>query len=521
MLYHFPMLPGEYWWGGCVDDGTKMPFDASTDFTADYRVRMFNQGMPLYVSSKGRYIWSEEAFGVRVKDGVITIDSDYDVTITTAGKTLRDAYLGASHDHFPFTGKVPPEEFFLTAQYNTWMEFTYAPTQEGVLSYAHAIVGNGFKPGVLIIDEGWHNPYGDWTFDTRKFPDPKAMIDELHSLGFKVMLWVVPYVTSTGVKFISAIRRDLNPDTWDKLFCRNEEGRPVIMEWWNGFSAILDMTEEHNREYLDRQLRALMNDLGVDGFKFDGGNTMSYENGRVINGQHRGTKDGTYSSREMNAAWNDFGTRYAFHEYKDTFKGGGKATVQRLRDRGHRWDGDGINTILPNSLAQGLIGHPFICPDMIGGGEWTYNVMPGFHIVEELFIRMAQVSVFFPMMQFSWAPWRVLSKEALAEVVKLADLHAKMAPEIMQIIRESAVTGEPVVRHLAYNYPDGGYEKISDEYLCGENILVCPIVTKGTFEKDIVIPDGRWQDELGNIYEKGVHRMATPLDRLIWFRKIG
>ena len=521
MTYEFRFLPDEHWWGGCAEDGGHMPLTAESDFSADARLVCTNQGMPLYISDRGRYIWSEEGFGVHFDRGVIRIESDLPVTMNEGGSTLRDAYLAASRTHFPFTGKVPPKEFFMTAQYNTWMEFTYGPTQEGVLAYAHAIVDHGFEPGILIIDEGWHNPYGDWTFDTRKFPDAKGMIDELHTLGFKVMLWVVPFVTCSGRPFITAIRKDLNADgTCDRLFLRNEKGEVAVTGWWNGYTAILDMTDEANREYLDRQLRALMKDLGVDGFKFDGGSIMCYQNDRAINGPYKGTAAGTYSPLKQNIAWNDFGTRYAYHEYKDTYKGGGKPTVQRLRDRGHRWDGDGINTILPNSLLQGLLGYPFICPDMIGGGEWSYNEKPDFRIDEELFIRMAQLSVFFPMMQFSWAPWRVLSKEAAQTVVSLGHMHARFAPEIYKIIEESAVSGEPVLRCLEYEFPHEGYEKIDDEFLCGSELLVCPVVTKGTFEKDIVIPDGKWRDEAGAVYEKGVYRMKTPVERLLYFRRV-
>ena len=53
----------------------------------------------------------------------------------------------------------------------------------------------GYKPGNLIIDEGWQQDYGMWSFDTGKFPNAKAMVDELHNMGFKVMLWVVPYIS--------------------------------------------------------------------------------------------------------------------------------------------------------------------------------------------------------------------------------------------------------------------------------------------------------------------------------------
>ncbi len=520
MLYRFEILENEYWWGGTVDDGTLMPFYRETSgYLRDFRKDAANQTMPLYLSSKGRYIWSEQPFAVKIDGGAFELDGDV-ITLTEAGDCLRDAYLAASKAHFPFSGEVPPIEFFETAQYNTWMEFTYNPTQSGVLEYAHAIIDNGFNPGILIIDEGWHRPYGDWTFDSVKFPEPKKMVDELHALGFKVMLWVVPYVTTSGLKFISEIRKDTNPEHYREAFMRNEDGQPIIMEWWNGYGAILDLSNPVDAKYLDDQLQALISEYGIDGFKFDGGTLRAYSNESVINGVHKGTSDGTYSPMEKNIAWNDFGARYKYHEYKDTFKGGGKAVIQRLRDRDHKWDGNGINTILPNSLAQGLIGHPFICPDMIGGGEWSYNIIPGFKVDEELFVRMAQASVFFPMMQFSWSPWRVLSPESFETVKAAARLHSELAPRIIEIIKDSAVTGDPVMRTLEYMYPHSGYEKINDEFLCGEDILVCPIVTKGTFEKEIVFPKGRWQDCDGNIYTEGRYTVKTPLEKLTWFKKI-
>ncbi len=521
MTYKFKMLENEYWYGGCCNEATTQPYDKNSDFHHEYSHDCTTQGAPLYLSSKGRYIWSEDAFDVTIKNGEIMIESDLDVTMNEAGSTLRDAYLGAMRAHFPFSGKVPELDFFKAAQYNSWMEFTYYPNQEGILKYAHTVVDSGFVPGILIIDEGWHNPYGDWSFDSRKFPDPKGMIKELHELGFKVMLWVVPYVTSTGVKFISKIRPDLNGDgTADSIFLRNEAGRPAIQEWWNGYSAILDFTNPVDCEFLESQLRTLMDEYGVDGFKFDGGSRTSYHPKRFINGTPRDFEGGKYSPLKQNQAWLAFGSRFAFHEYKDTFKGGGKPTVQRLMDRGHRWERDGINTIIPNSLVQGLLGHPFICPDMIGGGEWSYNVKPGFHIDEELFIRMAQASVFFPMMQFSWAPWRVLSKESWEIVARFGRMHAEVAPEIIEIIKESAVSGEPVLRSMEYSYPGCGYERICDQYLCGEDILVCPVVTKGTFEKDVIIPEGEWVDELGNKFTKGTHRIPTPIERLPYFRRV-
>ncbi len=515
MRYQIKMLDGECFWGGSAVDGTQNPFNKDSVYSRDLTRYCTIQTMPLFVSNKGRYIWSDNPFNVNIKDGVIILDGE-DVIVEQAGSTLKDAYMAAMTKHFPFDGVHLQEKFFTTAQYNTWMEFTYTPTQEGTLEYAKSIVENGFEPGILIIDEGWHKRYGEWKFDEGRFPNPKAMVDELHEMGFTVMLWVVPTVTMDGLNYVQATRKDLgkNPNAAETLV-RNANGHVAPTTWWNGHSAVLDMRKQADVEYLDNQLQFLMKEYGVDGFKFDGGSVWMYHPDNFWNKPLRDD----HNPYEMNIAWNEFGRRYAYHEYKDSYKAGGKNCIARLLDRGHRWDGDGINTLIPCSILQGLLGTPFICPDMIGGGEWSYTAL-GYPIDEELFIRMAQVSALCPMMQFSWAPWRALSKEGLKTVVAAAQLHKKFAPEILELVRKSETSGEPIVRNLEYNYPGCGYEYIKDQFMLGDDILVCPVITKGTFTKDIVFPAGTWVSEDGTEYEGGrVHNVATPLEKLTWFRK--
>ena len=46
-----------------------------------------------------------------------------------------------------------------------------------------------------MIDDTWQYGYGVWEFDPRKFSNPKQLCDELHSMGFKIMLWVCPFVS--------------------------------------------------------------------------------------------------------------------------------------------------------------------------------------------------------------------------------------------------------------------------------------------------------------------------------------
>lgn len=521
MIKRVKFLENEYFWGGSSAFYEDVPISANSDFCRDLRTESTVQTMPLYVSSKGRYIWSEKPFKIYIENGEFVLEGE-DFDIYDGGSCIRDAYLAAMDKHFPFTetrknGKKLPREFFENAQFNTWMEFTYMQNQKGILEYAHKAIENGFKPGIFMIDCGWAKEYGFWEFDKGTFPDPKAMVDELHSLGFTVMLWVSPFVTSVGMNFLKSTYDRFSPDTYDKQYLRNKAGDVALIHWWDGYSAILDMRKECDRQFMKRQLDKLMTEYGIDGFKFDGGGYKLYHPSNLMNGEPADDHD----AEALNRAWNEFGAQYTFHEYKDTYRGGGRAVIGRLWDRFHEWEFMGAKTIIPCTTLQGVIGHPFICPDMVGGGEWHYNHLPDFKVNQELFVRMAQISAFYPMIQYSWAPWRVLSEENFKIIKDLYDLHQSMIDYILVQVENAEKTGEPIIRMLEYVDPHQGYEKITDEFLLGNDVLSCPVVTPNTYERDVVFPQGKWQDSDGNIYDgRTTVRLPAPIDKLLWFKRV-
>lgn len=508
-------LENEVWWGTGVVLAKDMPFDKNTDkkmgfLTKEYSLGASNQVTTMFLSNKGRYIWINEPYDCHIKDGFFDFSTD-NLEVVEAGNCLRDAYHAAKQKHFPFKGDPIEPKFFETAQYNTWIELMYNQNQKQILEYARKIVELGFKPGILMIDEGWQQNYGIWDWHTGRFPDPKAMVDELHELGFSVMLWVVPWVAAD-----SAAYRKLTMVDWkNHHFLRTKDDKIALMEWWNGVSVMLDSKKEVDMKFLGDQLQKLVDDYGIDGFKFDGGSTGAYTH--CLNGD----VDDTYTEFERNLAWNEFGYKYKFHEYKDSYNCAGLSMVSRLCDKLHRWDRNGLNELIPNGLVCGILGYPFICPDMIGGGEYFSFLQPDFKFDQELFIRMCQCSTFFPMMQYSLAPWRVLSDEYLEIAVKYSNLHSEYADYIVDLVNKSTVSGEPIIKMMEYSYPGNGYEYIVDQFLLGDDMLIAPVITKGATTKDVVFPEGKWEDQNGNIYEGPAKiTVKAPIEVLPYFKRV-
>lgn len=187
----------------------------------------------------------------------------------------------------------------------------------------------------------------------------------------------------------------------------------------------------------------------------------------------------------------------------------------RLHDKAHTWEA--LGRLIPDMLAAGFVGCPFICPDMVGGGEWS-TFIPGAPFSQELFIRSAQVQALCPMMQISASPWRCLDvdhQKIFADVVRLRQ---KFAMKFVELARESAKSGEPIMRNLEYNYPGCGYAAIKDEFMMGTGLLVAPVLEKGLKTRKVALPPGTWRADDGSVYSGDqMIEVDAPIDRLPHF----
>jgi alpha-glucosidase (family GH31 glycosyl hydrolase) len=462
----------EFWWVGIISRGHLMPLKKG--FSANLLGDIYgNQAQPLLLSSLGNVVWSETPFIIACTDQHIIVKKKSGEFVSKkAGSSLREAYQYASKTYFPPSGSLPDKNLFAQPQYNTWIELLYNQNQTDILSYARSIIDNGFPPGVLMIDDNWQETYGTWKFHASRFPNPKAMVDTLHQWGFKVMLWICPFVSGDSEVFRNLMA--------DNALLKEKDGYPKMVRWWNGSSAVLDFTNPKAKSWFDKQLQYLMATYKVDGFKFDAGDPEFYTNAYSYQ---------PISANEHTELFAKIGIGYGLNEYRATWKMGGQPLAQRLRDKGHSWND--LQTLIPGILLQGIMGYPFTCPDMIGGGEMGSFINLD-KVNQDLVVRSAQCHALMPMMQFSVAPWRVLDDAHLQAVKKAVAVRSQYTPLIERLADDAAHTGEPIVRFMAYEFPDEGFETISDQFMLGSDILVAPVLNAGTTRK-VKLPKGKWK----------------------------
>jgi alpha-glucosidase len=466
-------MKGASWWCGVINLGEQMPI--TNGFEINSSSNYGNQVQPLLISNNGETVWSEKSFSVLVKNDTIFVKSfSGSLLYEKSGSTLKDAFIYASKSYFPAVGEMPDKLLFSAPQYNTWIELIYDQNQKDILKYAKGIIENGFPAGVLMIDDNWQEDYGKLDFHQGRFPQPHLMMDSLHTMGFKVMLWVCPFISPD-----CDVYRMLDEKN---LLLKDSSGKSAIVRWWNGASALLDLSNPETQEWFKGQLDYLQNEYGVDGFKFDAGDFEFYKD--VV-----AKKD--ISAQQHCELYAEIGLKYPLNEYRAMWKMAGEPLVNRLRDKEHKWED--LQKLIPHILLQGMVGYNFTCPDMVGGGEFL-SFLPGAEMDQDLIVRSAQCHALMPMMQFSVAPWRILDKQHFLAVKKAVEIREKYTSQILRFAKKSARTGEPIVRSMEYVFPHQGYTKVNDQFLLGDSILVAPMLVSGKNSRMVQIPSGKWED---------------------------
>jgi alpha-D-xyloside xylohydrolase len=136
-----------------------------------------------------------------------------------------------------------------------------------------------------------------------------------------------------------------------------------------------------------------------------------------------------------------------------------------------------------------------------------------------LLARWLEFSAFSPMMEVLLGPKRTLWDDYSPEVVGIAQkyvaAHHDLIPYTRSAMYQATQDGMPIMRALVLAYPDDArLTDMWDEYLYGDALLVAPVTTAQTTERNVYLPAGKWMNyhDKQTVYAGGsTIKAAAPL----------
>lgn len=436
--------------------------------------------------------------------------------------------------------ELPSWVFRLWASGNEWN------TQAEVMRQADAHRDHDIPVGSIVI-EAWsdestftawrgsqYEPAGrphrlaDFTFPPDgPWPDPRGMIDELHARGVRLVLWQIPLIKmrphptgQVALDAAAAIREGVlirEPAADGTLRPYRNRG------WWFPLGLMPDLTDERAARWWTDRRRYLVEELGVDGFKTDGG-------------EHAWGRELVYLDGSTGAESNNrFPVAYAA-AYGELLRSAGKAPVTFSRAgftgsqaHGAFWAGDENSTwdAFRWSLFAGL------SASASGILYWGWDIagFSGDVPTPELYLRSTAAAAFVPVMQYhsefnhhrlpsrDRTPWNIAerwSDPAVLDVFRrFAHVRERLVPYLVEEARRAIGTGTALMRPLYFDHPHD--ERVWDrplQWLLGDDLLVAPVTEEGATTWDVYLPEGDWVDVwTGEEVEGGrVVTRDVPLD---------
>lgn len=109
-------------------------------------------------------------------------------------KNVKEAHLKAVDKILNKPVDIPDERMVRHPIWSTWVRYRRPISQQTVLDFAKEINDYGFKNAQLDIDDYWENCYGSLIFNSITFPNVTELTEQLKEMGFRVTLWVHPFI---------------------------------------------------------------------------------------------------------------------------------------------------------------------------------------------------------------------------------------------------------------------------------------------------------------------------------------
>ena len=380
----------------------------------------------------------------------------------------------------------------------------------------------------IYLDIDYMDGFRCFTWDKKKFPDPKAMIQDLYKDGFKTVVMIDP-----GIK--------VDKDYWvyqeaikNNYFCKRGDGPLMRGKVWPGECSFPDFTNPKVREWWAGLYKELMSETGAHAVWNDMNEPAIMEvPSKTAPLDTRHDFDGHPCSHRK--AHNIYGTqmvratfegvkKYVYPKRPFVITRAAYAGAQRFCST---WTGDNVATWehlwIANVQVQRMCmsGMSFVGSDIGGFAEQPNG---------ELFARWIQLGVFHPFFRVHSSgdhgdqePWS-FDKEVTNIVRKFIELRYQLLPYLYTMFWKYSNDNIPMLKPLVYyDQEDTQTHFRTDEFIFGDQILVCPVQEPNALGRRMYIPKGKWHNFwTGEVVEGGMEKwVAADIDKIPIFIKEG
>ncbi|MFC9912743.1 TIM-barrel domain-containing protein [Streptomyces sp. NPDC127197] len=411
--------------------------------------------------------------------------------------------------------------------------------QDELLAVAREHRRRGLPLSVIVADYFHWSAMGDYRFDEREWPDPKAMVDELAELGVELMVSIWPTVSPLSEHFADYRDRGLLVGTHQGVEFHQtiqDKGMAAPMP-----VAFYDPTNPRTRQFVWDLVRRNYRDLGIRVFWLDACEPE-------LNPAHPGHLS-LYAGPGAEVA--GIYPRDNARLFAEGMAADGEPTVLLCRSAwagaqkygAALWSGDIPATwqSLRQQIRAGL-------STAVSGIPWWTTDIGGFHggdardaAYRELMIRWFQFGVFCPLFRLhgdreprnptsfaqTGGPNEVWSygEEAYDIISGLLHLRERLRPYIHEQMRTAARTGLPPMRPLFVDHPEDPHAwAVDDAFLFGPDIVVAPVTQPGQRSREVYLPAGtRWVCAAGGEVHEGGRTVTAPapIDHIPVFTREG
>lgn len=407
------------------------------------------------------------------------------------GPTLKEAVSGYTR----LTGRMELPPVWAIGYHQS--RYSYASGEE-VLYIARTFREKRIPLDAIYLDIHYMDGFRVFTFDLERFARPRELVAELADMGVHAVPIVDP-----GIK--ADPDYEVYRDGLQKgCFVRKGDGALFVGKVWPGDSVFPDFTDPKvrrwwgnlHRFYTDLGIRGIWNDMNEPGIFDKESQTMDPDVIHDNDGRPK-THDEVHNLYGLQM------TRATHEALRDLLGGERPFIVSRAGYAGIQryacvWTGDNrsywehLAMSIPMILNLGLSGVAFTGADIGGYGH---------HASGELLARWTQLGAFYPFCRShneigrtDHEPWRFGAR--IEDICRrYIEMRYRWMPHLYNLFREASLTGIPIWRPLALEYPhDARVRTLCDQFLLGADVLIAPVYRPDTAFRSVYLPEGAWYD---------------------------